>query len=122
MGAMNCQKCGKREATSHETERNEDGSVTVIMGSVAGLSNARRHGLASGYHGNPGVPDQANRNYGHAVAAGDFDGDGVSDLAIGVPAEDEGFVDVGTAIVLYGALFADGFEIQNLGLWSDAFP
>ncbi|MEO8275917.1 MAG: FG-GAP repeat protein [Thermoanaerobaculia bacterium] len=101
----------------------EDGQCTVIMGGAGGLSNARRIGFATGFHGLPGTANQANRNFGFAVAAGDFDGDGVSDLAIGAPHEDEaGLTDVGAEIVLYGSLFSDGFEVTNSGFWSASVP
>jgi hypothetical protein len=51
-----------------------------------------------------GVPDssEAGDNFGHALSAGDFDGDGVTDLAIGAPNEDlAAGNNVGAATVLY---------------------
>jgi hypothetical protein len=101
----------------------DDGLVNVLMGSEGGLSNARRHGLTSGYHGHPGVANQANRNYGFAVATGDFDGDGYVDLAVGAPYEGENNItDVGAAVVLYGSLFSDGLDVGNAGFWSQTEP
>jgi hypothetical protein len=101
----------------------QDGMVTVVMGSPTGITNLRRMGLAAGFHGNPGVQNQANRNYGSAVATGDFDGDGYADLSIGAPNENENEIaDVGAIVVLFGSLFADGFEVQNTGFWSTAVP
>ena len=53
-------------------------------------------------------------NFGRALAAGDFDGDGFADLAIGTPREDVlvaigyNIVDAGTVTVLYGT--ADGLS------------
>ncbi len=52
-----------------------------------------------------GFPDQAgiDDELGHALAAGDFDGDTFDDLAIGVPLESvAGFTDSGRLFVLYG--------------------
>ena len=96
-----------------------DGMVGVVMGSPSGITAARRHGLTAGRDGNPGVPNQAERYYGFALVAGDFDGDGYSDLAIGAPGENEGGLsDVGAAVVLYGALFASGFDNGDTGFWS----
>jgi len=54
----------------------------------------------------PGVPDEAgvDDELGHALAAGDFDGDTFDDLAIGVPLESvSGFSDAGRVFVLYGS-------------------
>lgn len=51
-----------------------------------------------------GVPDssESGDNFGHALAAGDFDGDGVTDLAIGAPNEDFAVGNnVGAVTVLY---------------------
>ncbi len=62
--------------------------------------------------------------FGGALAAGDFDGLGHVDLAIGVPREDlgAGETNVGAAHVLYGYLFADGFESGDTGAWSGVVP
>jgi hypothetical protein len=58
--------------------------------------------------------------WGLGLATGDFDGDGTSDLVVGAPFESEdGLSNVGTATLLYGALFADGFETGGLGFWDD---
>jgi hypothetical protein len=105
----------------------QDGMVTIVMGSPTGINAARRHGLTAGRDGNPGVRDQANRNYGFALATGDFDGDGYADLAIGAPNEDQPFgaffiADTGALVVLYGSLFANGFDNGDPGYWSDTTP
>jgi hypothetical protein len=100
-----------------------DGMVTVVVGSAVGITNARRQGLTAGRDGLPGVVDQANRNYGHAIASGDFDGNGYADLAIGAPNEDENqLADVGALTVVYGALFASGFESGDARFWSSTAP
>jgi hypothetical protein len=99
----------------------DDGVTTVLMGSPAGLSAMRRRGMAAGFEGFPGDPNQHGRRFGAALASGDFDGDGHADLAIGSPLEDEvGIFDAGAETVLYGALFADGFETGDTGQWSQA--
>ena len=62
--------------------------------------------------------------YGHALATGDFDGNGHDDLAIGAPSVNGQLgpvatgVDAGAFYVLYGALFADGFESEDASFWS----
>jgi hypothetical protein len=101
----------------------QDGMVSVVMGSANGLNAARRHGLTSGRDGLPGVANQASRFYGAALATADFDADGHGDLAIGAPLEDEnGLANVGALVVLYGSLFANGFDNGNAGFWSSQVP
>ena len=89
----------------HET-RNDlfaAGAVYLLYGTVNGLSatGAQRWDQAS--------PDvfgsvEEDDNFGAALAAGDFDGDGYGDLAIGSPAETfEGVDFAGVAHVLYGS-------------------
>lgn len=52
--------------------------------------------------------------FGDALATGDFNKDGFSDLAIGVPAEDVGTVEVAGAVnVIYGSI---GITITSGGL------
>jgi hypothetical protein len=97
----------------------DDGVTTVLMGSPSGLSAMRRRGIAAGFEGFPGDSNQHDRTFGAALASGDFDGDGHADLAIGSPLEDEiGIFNAGAETVLYGALFADGFETGDTGQWS----
>jgi hypothetical protein len=99
------------------------GAVSVIYGSSAGLSSAGQ-GDGSGspdqfwHQFNPseiptgqGEPPvviqhpaaQLNDRYGASLAAGDFDGDGRDDLAIGVPGESvAGLSEAGSVNMLYG--------------------
>jgi hypothetical protein len=57
------------------------------------------------------------------LAAGDFDGDGASDLAVGAPWEGLGSkLQVGSLTILYGSLFADGFEGGAAAYWSGVVP
>ncbi|MBS3758528.1 MAG: DUF1566 domain-containing protein [Desulfobacterales bacterium] len=53
-----------------------------------------------------GIADDAESmdNFGKALAAGDFNGDGCDDLAIGVPYEDVVEIDTGAVNVLYGSV------------------
>ena len=60
---------------------------------------------------------------GFALAAGHFDGNGYSDLAIGIPNRDQaGIGNAGAESILYGALFADGFAAGNDDFWSESNP
>ena len=95
-----------------------DGAATVVMGSPDGLDLARARTFTSLVGGVGGGPGQAGERFSWSLAAGDFDGDGHGDVAIGAPTEDEnGVADVGAETVLYGALFADGVESGNTALW-----
>jgi hypothetical protein len=97
------------------------GGVTILMGALGGLYDRFRF-LAAGINGvPPGIQD--NSDMGRALAAGDFDGNGHSDLAIGIPLRSVGGLeDVGYETVLYGALFADGFVSGNDDYWSLSNP
>jgi len=78
------------------------GTVTVMYGSAAGIqTDHQQWSLASpGIVGEPDFEDW----FGWALAAGDFDGDGLSDLAIGAPGEEAGSISKAGALnILYGS-------------------
>ena len=100
----------------------EAGRVRILMGESGSGFGGRARWLGPGTAAIPPGP-AAHQHFGGALAAGDFDGNGWSDLAIGVPFRDRGETsDVGGVTVLYGALFADGFGIGFTGAWSDVSP
>ncbi len=59
--------------------------------------------------------------FGYSLAAGDFDGDGYADLAVGVPEEDVGGVSLAGAVnVIYGS--ADGLSEVGDQMWHQDSP
>jgi hypothetical protein len=98
------------------------GAVNVIYGSSDGLSatgvaagNGRFNQLWS--QDSTDVEDAAEMQdgFGFAVAAGDFNKDGISDLAIGVPSESLGTLKwAGAVNVIYGSF--GGFSVPHGGL------
>jgi hypothetical protein len=73
------------------------GAVNVLYGGTHGLSSQDNKILTPG---NPATGD----HFGEALAAGDFDGDGRADLAIGLPEDDvDSAGNAGSLVVLYGA-------------------
>jgi hypothetical protein len=77
------------------------GAVNVLYGSASGLSSV---GAQQVTQNSPGVGSSAELGdaFGTALAAGDFNGDGFADLAVGVPLE-AGVVRTGAVNVLYGS-------------------
>ncbi|HET9767482.1 MAG TPA: hypothetical protein VFS60_11585 [Thermoanaerobaculia bacterium] len=105
------------------------GAVTILMGGIPPLGSSSRHHLIG--VGHEGVPNdtQINQFAGYALAAGDFDGSGRADLAIGVPGyggvPQNAFQEhIGAELVLYSGtkLFADGFESGATDGWSSTAP
>lgn len=81
---------------------NDEGAVNVIYGSATGLTatgNQLWHQNSSGIQGDCGRAD----TFGRALAAGDFDGDGYADLAVGVPNDDWSSLYPGAVNLLYGS-------------------
>jgi hypothetical protein len=105
------------------TADGQDGHVLVMLGKPLGLDRLSARPIIAGANGFPGNVNEHNKNFGWSLAAGDFDGDGYDDLAIGAPFESAGgFGDAGAQTILYGSLFADGFESQNTIYWSSVAP
>jgi hypothetical protein len=78
------------------------GAVNVLYGSATKLNGT---GDQFWTQDSTGILDaaEANENFGSALAWGDFDGDGRSDLAIGVPNQTvNGMMSAGAVNVLYG--------------------
>jgi hypothetical protein len=87
------------------------GGVNVIYGSFQGLTANGNKFLSQNTRGMQGKA-KVGDHFGAALAAGDFNHDGNSDLAVGVPGEDLGAtVDVGAVNVLYGS--AAGLTTQG---------
>jgi hypothetical protein len=83
----------------------DSGIVQVVYGSAGGLG-PRNQVVAQSAVG-PGSScdtSESGDRFGSALAGGDFNGDGLADLAVGVPFEDAGtVVDAGIVCVYYGS-------------------
>jgi hypothetical protein len=78
------------------------GAVHVLNGSPDGLTATGSVRLTENTASVPGTAEDGD-SFGGALATGDFDDDGFSDLAVGVPGQDGSFFDVGAIDVLYGS-------------------
>jgi len=86
------------------------GLVHIFWGSNSGLQPSGDP-LRQGAGGIPGSP-QAGDSFGATLAAGDFDGDGRADLAIGRPGESiSGRADAGSIVVVPGS--ASGLDVND---------
>jgi len=79
------------------------GAITILYGAPQlGLGGYRSGYLTQNSPGIDGATSPGDR-FGSALAAGDFDGDGFADLAVGSPREDSGAKgDTGIVHILYG--------------------
>ena len=94
------------------------GLVYVIFGSDAGLVVSGSQAWSQDSPGVGGVSEQGDR-FGSALAAGDLEGDGYADLAVGVPEENLAGSDEGCVNVLHGS--ADGL-VAGPELWTQDSP
>ncbi len=86
--------------------RAKAGSVALIYGGPAGLSMANAWYLSQSWTGGDPEVQEAGDHFGCALAAGDFDNDGVDDLAVGVCNETiGGAAEAGVVNVFYGVPF-----------------
>jgi hypothetical protein len=80
------------------------GAVNVLYGGAGGLSGTGSQVFYQGAGGGVAGTAQTRDSFGAALAGGDFDHDGIADLAVGVPGENAGGVsDSGAVQVLYGS-------------------
>jgi hypothetical protein len=108
-------------APDEDTGSARDGGVVfVLYGSTSGLRTLGQQIVRQGAGGIEGTTESGDR-FGAALAAGDFDGDGASDLAAGVPGEDlPGGTDAGAVALLFGD--ASGLSGANAGTLTQATP
>jgi len=96
--------------------------VQVLYGSANGLTSQRAQLLMQGLAGLDDVPEQQD-SFGNALAAGDFNCDGRSDLAIGVSHEDvSGKENVGAVAVIYGSSTGLSAMVRSDDLWTQDSP
>lgn len=85
------------------------GAIIIIYGGPSGLTSVASKTMYQG---------QSQAELGHALAAGDIDGDGYDDLVAGMPLwNDDSVLDAGTIVVAFGSAagltFFSGFIDQN---------
>jgi len=104
-----------------------EGWVVVLPGRAVagGLTGQGSVAWRQGVAGLPGPGEQGDE-FGSALTAADFDGNGFADLAIGAPRESTIFTGDGAEWAIYGTWpplpFADGFETGNTNKWAGKYP
>jgi hypothetical protein len=96
-------------------ENNGAGAVNVLYGSPTGISVTGDQLWTQDSLGVEGVAESGD-NFGASLAAGDFNGGNIDDLAVGVPREDGAATDTGAVAVLYGA--GGGLKQNGNELWT----
>jgi alkaline phosphatase len=106
-------------APMEDRSEKDAGIVHVIYGSGQGLSASRSLAFTQA---SPGMPDrpEANDLFGRSLATGDFDADGRSDLAVGVPYEGRRAFRMGIVHILPGA--ARGLDSAAGQVWHQDSP
>jgi hypothetical protein len=108
---------------SGQSSTPNDGALVVLYGASAGIVDAsRRQAIsANNFHGT----GETGASFAGALVAGDFDGDGPSDLVIGVPGKDITVTRNGQSValpnagelnVIYGS--STGLSLQRTQIWN----
>ena len=98
----------------------DGGSVTILYGSSAGLTAGGNQLLNQDMSGVLDASEEGDR-FGAALAAGDFNGDGYSDLAVGVPGEAiSTYLGAGAVHIFYGSSI--GITSANNQFWTQNSP
>jgi hypothetical protein len=79
------------------------GAVHIILGSGSGLTGTGNQYWTQDSDGLDNAASEYGDGFGNTLAAGDFNGDGKDDLAIGVPFENFAVINCGAINILYGA-------------------
>ncbi|MFI7408540.1 FG-GAP and VCBS repeat-containing protein [Streptomyces sp. NPDC049627] len=91
------------EKSAAEPNGGLGGAITVTYGAATGLSTRTPVRITQDTTGVPGTAE-TNDAFGWSLAAGDTNGDGYADIAVGVPNEDlSGKTDAGSVVVLRGS-------------------
>ena len=87
------------------------GASAVIFGSASGLTSSGDQSPSLNSPGIKGVAAEFD-SFGETIAAGDFDGDGFDDLAVGIPGRDfSGLFNAGAVSIMYGS--ASGISTRD---------
>lgn len=81
----------------------DHGTLKVFYGTASGPSTTRTRTIDQNTAGVPGVNEYGDQ-FGYSLSAGDVNGDGYADVAVGIPEEDleAGQADAGSVVQLYG--------------------
>ncbi|QKV96895.1 VCBS repeat-containing protein [Streptomyces sp. NA02950] len=86
----------------------DHGTLKVLYGTASGPSTTRTKVIDQNTPGVPGVNEDGDQ-FGYELSAGDVNGDGYADVAVGIPYEDiDSGKDAGSVVQLYGS--ADGLS------------
>jgi len=99
-----------------DVETLDTGAVNLVFGASGGLNHGAPSQFLYQKTGFAIWPPFASDRFGSRLAIGDLDDDGWGDLAVGADNKQPTYT--GVVQVLYGALFADGFESGGTAGWS----
>jgi hypothetical protein len=101
------------------SEESGAGVVVVLFGGAAGLVATDAQRFSQATDGVPGDPHE-DEGFGRALRAGDFSGDGIDDLAVGVPGDTVSVERGGGVNILYGSV--DGLAAAGSQLFTQDTP